>query len=130
LTPLVHVGDVVEGIILAGERGIPGETYLVTSENSFELDTIRELVLEALGINRLHPYVPTALAKAGAIGMESLARVFGFAPVVTYRNIESTVADRVFSISKAKKELGYSPKKDLREGIKETVAWFQEQGLL
>jgi nucleoside-diphosphate-sugar epimerase len=46
--------------------------------------------------------------------MEGLARILKFAPVVTYRNIDSTVTDRVFSISKAKKELGYTPKKDLR----------------
>jgi len=130
LTPMVHVDDVVQAAILAGKRGIPGETYLITSDDSFELDSIRQAVLEALSIKRFYPYVPTIIAKFGALGLESAAKLFRFSPIVTYRNIDSTATDRVFSISKAIKHLGYQPKTILQEGIGETVKWYVNNGFL
>jgi dihydroflavonol-4-reductase len=51
-------------------------------------------------------------------------------PMVTRRNIASTVADRVFSIEKAKRQLGFTPQVSLAEAIRETVAWYQTQGIL
>ena len=130
LTPMVYVDDVVQAAILAGERGIPGETYLIASDNSFELDRIRDLILKELGIKRIYPCVPTTLSKIGAWGIESLAKTFGFTPIVTYQNIDSTATDRVFNISKAKRQLGYNPKTSLKDGIRKTLNWYLERGYL
>lgn len=130
LTPLVHVDDVVKAAIQAGERGVQGETYLITFDHSFELDLIRDLVLQELGIKRPYPYVPTFLAKLGAKGIELLANTLRFTPIVTYRNIDSTAFDRVFSISKAENQLGYHPKTSLEDGIRQTLSWYLEGGYL
>lgn len=37
---------------------------------------------------------------------------------------------RAYSISKAKKELDYRPQYDLREGLKETIEWYRNNGFL
>ena len=34
------------------------------------------------------------------------------------------------SIEKAKKDLGYQPKNNLREGMEKSIEWAREQGLL
>ena len=47
-------------------------------------------------------------------------------PPVARKNIESTIADRVFSIEKARRELGFEPRVDPDIGIKETVRWYLE----
>lgn len=130
LTPLVHVRDVVQAAILAAGRGVPGEVYLVAAERSYEMAYIREWVLRTLGLRRPYPYLPLWLALAGALGVELLARVTGRTPPVTRRNIASTVANRVFDISKARAQLGYRPQVTLEEGIAETVAWFRAEGYL
>jgi nucleoside-diphosphate-sugar epimerase len=130
LTPMVHVDDVVQAAIRVREKGIPGETYLITSDGSFELDIIRDIIIKELGIKRMYPYVPITLAKIGAWGIELLAKIFKFTPIVTYRNIDSTVTDRVFSISKAKEQLGYYPKTSLKDGIRQTLSWYIEKGYL
>jgi farnesol dehydrogenase len=130
LTPLVHIDDVVQAAILSGEHGEPGETYLVTSSKSFELDNIHRLIAKYLEVNKPYPYIPYTVAKIGAYLAEIVAKMFRLTPVVTCKNIESTVTDRVFSISKAEGELGYFPQADLEHGIKETITWFKSNGYL
>ncbi len=126
LTPLVHVEDAVQGILLAAEKGTIGETYLITNPRSEPFDRIRKILQQALGVRRLPLYIPewTALALASVI--ERSFSWTGKAPPVARKNIESTLADRVFSIEKAQRELGFAPAIDPESGLKETVRWYQE----
>ena len=128
LTPLIHVRDAVEAILLAAERGKSGETYLVTNACSETFDRLREMILEGLGIRRPALYVPEKLALELATLAELIFTRLGKVPPVSRKNIESTLADRVFSIEKARKELGFMPKVDPAEGIRETVQWYKGKG--
>ena len=130
LTPLVHVADVVQAAWLAGERGRPGEVYLVAGERSYPLAELRAEILAALGLRRPYLYLPLWLALAGAGALEIMSKITGGAPPVTRRNILSTTASRVFDIGKARAELGYRPAVALQKGVRETVGWCQERGLL
>jgi nucleoside-diphosphate-sugar epimerase len=130
LTPIVHVKDVVQAALLSLDKGKPGEIYLITSKESYELATIRALIAKYLGVKKPYFYVPTSLALPGAYCLETLAMLLNFTPVVTSKNIRSTVTDRVFSIKKAEQHLGYKPVVDLSNGIKETVAYYVDSGLL
>lgn len=125
LTPLVHVSDVVQGAIKAAEKGIPGEVYLFASEHSIELSQLRSIVMKALEKKAPYPYVPVWAMFFVAWCFEKIAGLTGKAPVVTRRNIASTVWDREFSIEKAKKDLGFNPQISFQDGIAETVGWFK-----
>jgi nucleoside-diphosphate-sugar epimerase len=126
LTPLIHVDDAIQGIFLASEKAEPGETYLITNSQSEPFDRIRQILQEALGVRRLPLYVPESAALFSASIIEKLFSFLGKAPPVARKNIESTIADRVFSIKKAKRELGFSPTVDPETGITETVRWYME----
>jgi nucleoside-diphosphate-sugar epimerase len=128
LTPLVHVRDVVQGAIKAAERGRAGEVYLLTSARSLELDRMRELVMAAWDQQAVYPYFPVSAMYAVAAFFEWWARLRGTTPVVTRRNIASTVWDREFSIDKARRDLGYEPTVSFEQGIAETIKWFKEYG--
>lgn len=130
LTPMVHVNDVVQASILTAKKGKSGETYLIASSRSFEMDEIRSLIAKHLGVNIPYIYVPYLFASIGAYILETAAKLFNFIPVVTSKNIKSTVIDRTFSIEKATKELGYIPETDLGHGIEETIAWYRAGGFL
>ena len=69
-------------------------------------DDIRKILQKALAIKRLPLYVPERAALALASLSETLFPLFGKTPPVSRKNIESTLADRVFSIEKAARELG------------------------
>ena len=128
LTPLIHVDDAVSGLLLAAEKGRTGDIYLLTNRNSLPFDDIRKILQKALEIRRLPLYVPEWTALTMASLSEKFFPLFGKVPPVSRKNIESTLADRVFSIEKAERELGFYPQIDPEEGLKETVAWYKEQG--
>lgn len=128
LTPLIHAEDAVEGLLLAAEHGRAGEIYLITNNESLPFDQIRKMIQKALGIRRPAIYIPEFAALGLASALEKLFTAIGKTPPVGRKNIESTLADRVFSIDKAGKELGFSPKVDPEEGIGQTVRWYVEKG--
>ena len=128
LTPLVHVDDAVKGLLLATEKGRIGEVYLLTNPESLPFDDIRKILQQALVIKRFPMYVPEWAALTVASLSEKIFPVIGKVPPVSRKNIESTLADRVFSIEKAKKELGFHPQVNPEIGLRETVKWYKEQG--
>jgi|Deesub1362A_J573_1020465.scaffolds.fasta_scaffold07777_2 nucleoside-diphosphate-sugar epimerase len=130
LMPMVYVDDVVQAALLAGEKGVPGEVYLITSARSFSMDEIRQMVLKCLGIKRPYPYLPYPLAMLSAYAIEILYSLFGCTPIVTHYNIASIVRNRILSIEKAKRELGYEPRISLEEGVRRTLEWYKVKGLL
>lgn len=128
LTPLIHVLDAVDGLLLAAEKGIPGEIYLITNQQSEPFDAIRKIIQDALGSRKPTLYVPEWAAFALATLIEKTFSFIGKSPPVSRKNIESTLADRVFSIAKAQRELGFEPRIDPKAGIAETVTWYRRQG--
>lgn len=128
LTPLIHVDDAVDGLLLAMEKGKQGETYLITNKNSEPFDKILKIIQETLNISCITVPVPEWAALTAASGIESLCNLFGKPPLVTRKNIESTLADRVFSIEKAQRDLGFNPSVDPERGLRDTVQWYRENG--
>jgi dihydroflavonol-4-reductase len=106
LTPLIHVDDAVTGLMLASEKGRTGEIYLITNRESMPFDDIRKILQETLGIKRFPLYVPEWAALFMASLCEKAFRFIGSVPPVSRKNIESTLADRVFSIEKAESRGG------------------------
>lgn len=125
LTPLIHVSDAVTGLLLAAERGRFGETYLITNKKSEKFDDIRQMILDGLEIKRLPLYIPESLALLIADISELFFTKAGKNPPVARKNIESTLADRIFSIEKAMAELGFNPEVEPKEGIRETAQWYK-----
>ena len=128
LTPLIHVRDAVEGALLACEKGRVGESYLITNRDSIPFDELRQILQKALHIRRLPLYAPEWAALSAASIIEKVFTLLGKSPPVARKNIESTLADRVFSVEKARRELGFEPRVDPEEGLRETVAWYRGQG--
>ena len=126
LTPMIHAKDAVDGLLLAAEKGRTGEIYLLTNRDALPFDEIRKIILKALGVRRPPFYLPEWLALSFAAGVENAFKAVGQTPPVARKNIESTLADRVFSSQKAQRELGFSPKIDPAEGLTETVQWYRK----
>ena len=128
LTPLVHVDDAVQGLLLAAEKGRIGEVYLLTNQESMPFDNITKILQQALSIKKFPLYVPEWAALTVASLSEKIFPLIGKTPPVSRKNIESTLADRVFSIEKAKKELGFHPLVNPENGLRETVEWYRKNG--
>lgn len=61
---------------------------------------------------------------------ERLFTLIGKKLIVTKGNTQMTIQDRVYNISKAKKEIGYEPMMSMEQGIRTVVEWYEEKGIL
>ncbi len=119
LTSTTHVDNTVEGMILAAERGRPGEAYFVTDG---EPVVFREFVTELLatqGVEAPSRSIPKPLAHAVAAGGEGVWRLLRIrgAPPVTRLAYWLSALEATIDISKARGELGYEPVTSIPEGM-------------
>jgi len=66
---------------------------------------------------------------AGA-ACEALCTPLGIEPPLYRRRVDFFTKSRAFDISRARHELGYAPRIDLRDGITRTLHWYREHGWL
>lgn len=128
---LTYVEDLVEGLILAGEKGdAVGEVYTIGGEEYVRLDELVGLIAEALGVEKPTRRIPVWPVWAASVLCEAFCRPLRIEPPLHRRRLDFFTKDRAFDISKAKRELGYQPRVDLRTGLKTTADWYREQGWL
>jgi len=120
-----HVGNLVDAIFLAVEKeGIVGEVFNVRDDRLVTREELIYTIADYLG--KPHPRkVPEWVAR-GVVGIiEGLAKLRGVteAPLLTRARIKFLTLNLDFSIEKAKRVLGYQPRVDFKEGIKESLDW-------
>lgn len=124
---VVHVDDVAEGHMLALERGVSGERYILGGENLYLRDLLA-LVDTVMGTRRRRLKLAGEALWPLALACEGLAR-FGVAPLVTRDHLRMAAKKMFFSHAKATRELGFRPR-PASEAVADAVAWFQANGRL
>ncbi len=124
---VVHVDDVAEGHMLALERGVSGERYILGGENLYLRDLLA-LVDTVMGTRRRRLKLAGEVLWPLALACEGLAR-FGVAPLVTRDHLRMAAKKMFFSHAKATRELGFRPR-PASEAVADAVAWFQANGRL
>ncbi len=121
LTAITHVDNVVEGLVLAAERGSPGEAYFVTDG---EPVVFREFVTELLATKGIEPpdrSIPAALAGPMAAVSEAAWKLLPLpgAPPMSRFSSWILTQECTINIAKARNELGYEPVVSRQQGLEE-----------
>lgn len=126
-----YIDDLVEGLILCGEHpDAPGGTYLIGGDEYITLNELARLIAESVGAHPPRWRIPVWPVMAVGAVCEAVCRPLGIDPPLHRRRVAFFVNDRAFSNDKARRELGFRPRVDMREGIRRTARWYFEQGLL
>lgn len=125
-----YVADAVAGMLLCLRRGRPGGIYHVVGPAPATFRELGATIARALGVRAPGLSLPRWVAELGASSLEALARVTGGKPALSRSGVDFFAADRVYSWSKARDELGYAPRHELAGGVASTVAWYRERGML
>jgi nucleoside-diphosphate-sugar epimerase len=117
---MVHVEDVADGIMLAYDKGKPGESYVLGGE----ITTQGELIDKAAAIGGQKPprmKVPPLMVKAMIPVGRWIGPPLGLPP--NFREMISAAHNVTYwaKDDKARRELGYAPR-DLDTGLRQTVS--------
>lgn len=129
---LVHVEDLVRGMILAAESDITaGQTYFVGSDEPIAWDELKQATMAALGRRVLTIRVPRLLVGPVASVVEGVCRPFGHYPALNREKAREIVhAAKMCDSTKAQQDFGYQQQVSLDRGVSETIAWYRKQGWL
>jgi len=126
----IYVGNLVEAIFLAMDNPkAVGQIYNLTDGVRVTKRQFFDAISDGLNLPRVKRRVPLFLAKLVARILEGRARRLNKPdpPRLTQALVKFLGLDLDFSIEKARRELGYSPKVGFDDGMKQTLDWFKTQ---
>jgi nucleoside-diphosphate-sugar epimerase len=116
----VHVDDVAQGILLAHDKGRPGESYVLGGELARTEDLVRK-VTQLSGRRAPLGRLPTPVLRAAIPFGPLIGRALGTGPNIRESIRSGAGVTYWASDEKARRELGYSPR-DLDTGLTQTLA--------
>ena len=132
LLSFIYVQDLVEAMFEAIDKAPTGKTYLIAEDRSYTQKEFRQIAATELGKKVVIPmsmpiwavYLVSVIAeKWGVIRMK---------PSTLNRDKFNIMKQRNWSvdISEARKDFGFAPKVDLKEGVKRSIRWYKENNWL
>jgi len=127
----VYIDDMTEATLLCAD--LPeaiGHSYNIAGEHPVSFRELATAIAHSMGKQLPPGSIPLWLAN---LASDIFVRLPAFkdenAPLTRSR-VKFLTNSRIYSIERAKNELGYSPRVGLEEGMKLTAAWYQKHGYL
>lgn len=128
----IYVKDIVQAIFLGIEKRVARKAYFLSDGNVYKSRTFSDLIQKELG----NPFVIHMKCPLIVLKVISLLAEF----IATRSGKSSTLNSDKYKIMKqrnwqcditpAMTELGYAPEYDLEKGVRETIAWYKNEGWL
>jgi dihydroflavonol-4-reductase len=120
---IVYAGDVAEGHLLALEKGVPGERYILGSEN-LTLQQIFEELSRVTGRPAPRMRIPYAVAYAAGVVSTAWANLSGQEPRAPLDGVRMAKKKMWVTHAKAARDLGYRPG-PASVALKHAADWFR-----
>jgi nucleoside-diphosphate-sugar epimerase len=127
---IADVSDVVEGLRLCSSiKGIEGRTFILSGREAVQLRMLAEIIGEEVGTTSFSTPLPSApLHVYRALDRMAVALIGRQLPRAD--RLALFLGDRTFDIARARQELGYVPRIDLKDTIHRMAEWFRALGHL
>jgi len=106
---VVHVDDVVDGIVAAQARGVSGERYILGGEN-LSFKALAQRTAQAMHLERRFAPLPSVVTGIAAAVLQPWSRLRGRQPWITYATHYCASRYQFYDSGKACKRLGYAPR--------------------
>jgi len=122
LVDLTYVENVVHALLLAMDTtAVVGQTYTITNDEHILLWEMVRLLLRELNLPTNLRQISLPVALLAARCMEVRAAIAGKEPLLTRYSAAILGCTQTYNISAAKRDLHYSPRLSVAEGIKRTL---------
>jgi dihydroflavonol-4-reductase len=128
---LTFIDDLVEGFRLCGTvPAAKGRTYILAGPRYTTLEQLVHMVAKELNVSPPRVHLPVWPFYTAGLLCEMVCVPLRIEPPIYRRRVDFYTKSRAFDTTRARTELGYSPKVDLEEGITRTAEWYRAEGLL
>ncbi|MDF1571928.1 MAG: NAD-dependent epimerase/dehydratase family protein [Bacteroidales bacterium] len=124
----VHVKDVAHAAANALTLGREGQCYITGGRNLSYRESFR-LIAETLDVRAPAIKMPRFLSVSFGVMQSAVATITGKPPTVSYRMARIGCEECYYSPEKAIRELKM-PQTPIEEGIRESIEWFRERGMV
>ncbi len=127
----VYIDDLVDGMLLAATREEAiGRTYILGGNSSVSLNEMVRTIAELAGVPPPRVHIPVGPVLLTAALCEAVCVPLRIEPPLYRRRVAFFTKSRNFDISRARRELGYTPRFSWREGAERTFTWYRAAGWL
>jgi dihydroflavonol-4-reductase len=123
---LVDVEDTAVGHLLAAERGMPGERYILGCEN-VTLEGILQRLAAITGRRAPRTKIPFAVAYTAGLISTGWANLTGREPFAPLEAVKMARKKMFVSHAKAEEKLGFHPR-PVENALAREVRWFRDNG--
>ena len=128
---LVYIDNLVDAYLLCTEKKEAlGQTYLIADGECYTLNELAAIIADTLDAPIPRRHLPVWPFWAAGYLCEIICAPFRIEPPLFRRRVDFFVSERYFDISKAKQEIGYEAKIDVKTGVKLTADWYKERSYL
>jgi dihydroflavonol-4-reductase len=128
---LTYIEDLIEGFRLCGTvPAAKGRTYLLAGPRYTTLQQLVHLVAKELNVAPPRVHLPVWPFWTAGLLCELVCVPLRIEPPIYRRRVDFYTKSRAFDTTRARIELGFTPRIDLEEGIKRTADWYRTEGLL
>ena len=132
LLSFIYIKDLVKILFTAIDRGITNRAYNISDGRGYADIEFNNMVKEIIGVSGTASLkLPLGLVKVAAKSNELLSLIIG-RPTTFNSDKYHIMKQRNWTcdISPLKKELDFQPDYLLKEGLEETITWYQKEGWL
>lgn len=129
---LVHISDLVSGILLATEMGnATNQTYFIADENFYTWRELGGIAAEQFR-KKIHTlYIPPWALYTVAFAVETVSAFQRKATLFNREKAKEALQEYwICDVGKAKQELGFQSQISIEKGIQQTIAWYRDKGWL
>ena len=127
----VYIDDLVDGFLLGWKKkNSIGNVYIIEGPDYVTLNELAVIIAAEFDVPPPKLHLPVKPFQILGTITEKIFIPLGLEPPIYRRRVDFFTKSRAFDISKARKELGYDPKFDIRRGVHETANWYKENGYI
>lgn len=128
LRSMTYIGNLTYALILAAtKKEAIGQTYWIADKRPYSTIEIYQTIADILGVQLKPRFVPKVVSTMFEL-LDDILQSLNFYQQEVHVAGEMD-KDIACSIEKSRRELGYEPKVDLREGMKKSIEWCEQQGI-
>lgn len=128
---LIHIDDLIDGLFLASTaEEAQGKAFVLAGKDVLTTREMAEVIAAQLGKRLSRVQIPLFPFLLVASILEGVLRPLGIQPPLHKRRMDFFKKSFLFSREQSKTLLGFDPKMTFREGVADTVKWYEERGYL